>query len=63
MICILIFALILTIVILGICCSKRTCECETRKLTISDDEKKRLSEPTNPELIFNTDELMGFFSE
>jgi len=60
-VCIFIFALILTIVILSINYANKSSECKKTDIT-SEDEKKRLSEPSVPELIFNTDELMGFFS-
>ena len=60
-VCIFILALIITIVILSTNCSNNSSESE-RTDRISDDEKKRLSEPSVPELFFNTDELMGFFS-
>jgi hypothetical protein len=61
-VCIFILTLIAIIVTLFVKCLNKSSECERTDKT-SEDEKKRLSEPSVPELIFNTDELMGFFSQ
>jgi len=60
-VCFFILALIAIIVGLSISYATKSSECKRTDRT-SEDEKKRLSEPSVPELIFNTDELMGFFS-